>query len=160
SACGGGFASSASPPPPARASRRRGRGRARREAGCSWAWRGAARNGRRRSDGDYGRGPRLPRKSRSEGALYALGFTRPVMRLSTRAGTLKPSPTLAIDAKAKELARAGVDVVNLGAGEPDFDTPKAVVEAAHAAALAGKTKYTATPGIAELRAAIAKRVGE
>jgi len=82
------------------------------------------------------------------------------MRLSTRARTLKPSPTLAIDAKAKELARAGVDVVNLGAGEPDFDTPKAVVEAAHAAALAGKTKYTATPGIAELRAAIAKRVGE
>ncbi|HKE00674.1 MAG TPA: pyridoxal phosphate-dependent aminotransferase [Planctomycetota bacterium] len=81
------------------------------------------------------------------------------MRLSSRADQLRASPTLAIDAKVKELAASGADVVNLGAGEPDFPTPKAVVEAAHAAALEGKTKYTATPGTAELRAAIARRVG-
>ncbi len=77
------------------------------------------------------------------------------MRLSTRARELQPSPTLAIDGKAKELARAGVDVVNLAAGEPDFDTPKSVVEAAHAAARAGKTRYTAVAGVPELREAIA-----
>jgi aspartate aminotransferase len=77
------------------------------------------------------------------------------MQLSTRARTLQPSPTLAIDARAKELMRQGVDIVSLGAGEPDFDTPVAVVEAAHAAASTGKTKYTAVAGIPELREAIA-----
>ncbi|MBI3817131.1 MAG: pyridoxal phosphate-dependent aminotransferase [Planctomycetes bacterium] len=77
------------------------------------------------------------------------------MKLSTRARTLRPSPTLALDARVKDLIRAGGDVISLGAGEPDFDTPIEVIEAAHAAALAGKTKYTAVAGIPELRAAIA-----
>jgi len=82
------------------------------------------------------------------------------MEISTRARALKPSPTLAIDARAKELAASGVDVISLGAGEPDFDTPKAVVEAAHGAASAGKTKYTAVAGIPELRAAIASQLSK
>lgn len=80
------------------------------------------------------------------------------MRLSQRARTLHTSPTLAIDARAKEMIRHGLDVVNLGAGEPDFETPKPVVEAAHAAALGGKTKYTAVAGIAELRERIAHHI--
>lgn len=80
------------------------------------------------------------------------------MQLSSRAHTLRPSPTLAIDARAKELIREGVDIVNLGAGEPDFDTPVSVVNAAHAAARAGKTKYTGAAGIPELREAIAAHV--
>lgn len=82
------------------------------------------------------------------------------MQLSQRIQQLTPSLTLAIDAKAKELQRQGADVVNLGAGEPDFDTPSSVVEAAHQAALAGKTKYTPTAGIPELRSAIAARVSK
>jgi aspartate aminotransferase len=82
------------------------------------------------------------------------------MQLSTRARTLQPSPTLAIDARAKEMMRQGVDIVSLGAGEPDFDTPVAVVEAAHAAASSGKTKYTPVAGIPELREAIAAHLSK
>lgn len=80
------------------------------------------------------------------------------MQLSTRAKTLKPSPTLALDARVKEMIRQGADVISLGAGEPDFDTPMPVIDAAHRAALEGKTKYTAVAGIPELRTAIAKHV--
>lgn len=83
---------------------------------------------------------------------------RPDMQLSKRAQTLKPSPTLALDARVKDMVRDGKDVISLGAGEPDFDTPKIVVDAAHEAAVAGKTKYTAVAGIPELRRAIAKHV--
>lgn len=80
------------------------------------------------------------------------------MRLSERVRSIQPSPTVSLDARAKELARQGADVINLAAGEPDFDTP-AHVKAAGARALdAGFTRYTAVPGIPELREAIAARM--
>jgi len=77
--------------------------------------------------------------------------------LSTWARNVSPSPTLAIDAKAKALAAAGEDVCGFAAGEPDFDTPEHIKEAAITALKSGKTKYAPTPGIEPLRAAIAER---
>jgi len=77
--------------------------------------------------------------------------------LSTWALGISPSPTLAIDAKAKVMLAAGEDVLNFAAGEPDFDTPEHIKEAAIAALRAGKTKYAPTPGIAPLREAIAEK---
>ncbi|HWL15508.1 MAG TPA: pyridoxal phosphate-dependent aminotransferase [Opitutus sp.] len=79
--------------------------------------------------------------------------------LSTWARNVSPSPTLAIDAKAKALQAAGEDVCGFAAGEPDFDTPEHIKEAAIAALKAGKTKYAPTPGIPELRKAVAERYG-
>ncbi len=76
------------------------------------------------------------------------------LRLSERVARVKPSPTLAVTAKAAELKRAGKDVIGLGAGEPDFDTPEHIKAAAVEAIRAGRTKYTDVEGIAELRAAI------
>jgi len=70
---------------------------------------------------------------------------------------IKPSPTIAVTTKARELKAAGMDVIGLGAGEPDFDTPDNIKEAAIAAIRAGHTKYTAVEGIPELRAAIAAK---
>jgi len=67
---------------------------------------------------------------------------------------VKPSPTLAVTQKARELKAAGRDVISLGAGEPDFDTPDYIKEAAIKAIEGGKTKYTAVDGIAELKEAI------
>jgi aspartate aminotransferase len=67
------------------------------------------------------------------------------------------SPTMKGTIEAERLRRAGVDVVDLGAGEPDFPTPAHVTQAAHAALDANFTKYTANPGMAELRAAVADR---
>ncbi len=81
------------------------------------------------------------------------------LSLSTWARNVSPSPTLAIDAKAKALQAAGEDVCGFAAGEPDFDTPEHIKEAAIAALKAGKTKYAPTPGIPELRKAIAERYG-
>jgi aspartate aminotransferase len=77
--------------------------------------------------------------------------------LSLWARNVSPSPTLAIDAKAKALQAAGEDVCGFAAGEPDFDTPEHIKEAAIAALKAGKTKYAPTPGIPELRKAVAER---
>jgi len=77
--------------------------------------------------------------------------------LSLWARNVSPSPTLAIDAKAKALQAAGEDVCGFAAGEPDFDTPEHIKEAAIAALKAGKTKYAPTPGIPELRRAVAER---
>ena len=74
--------------------------------------------------------------------------------LSSRVKQIKPSPTLAITAKAKAMKAEGIDVVGFGAGEPDFDTPDHVKEAALEAIRAGFTKYTASGGIAELKRAI------
>ncbi len=79
------------------------------------------------------------------------------MKLAKRVSVLSPSPTLAITAKANELKRQGVDVVGLGAGEPDFNTPEHIIEAAEKAMREGKTKYTATAGIPELLKAIAEK---
>jgi aspartate aminotransferase len=81
-----------------------------------------------------------------------------MIRLATRVKNLKPSPTLAISAKAKAMQAAGVDVVNFGAGEPDFDTPDNVKEAAIAAIREGFTSYTAVPGIPELKQAIVAKL--
>lgn len=77
--------------------------------------------------------------------------------LSAWAQNVSPSPTLAIDAKAKAMLAAGEDVCSFAAGEPDFDTPEFIKDAAIAALKAGKTKYAPTPGIEPLRAAIAER---
>jgi len=76
------------------------------------------------------------------------------LRLSERVDRVKPSPTMAVTAKAAELKRAGRDVIGLGAGEPDFDTPEHIKAAAIEAIRAGRTKYTAVDGIVELREAI------
>lgn len=70
---------------------------------------------------------------------------------------VKPSPTSAALALAAELRAAGRDVIGLGAGEPDFDTPQAIKDAAIAAILAGATKYTPVPGSAALKAAIQRK---
>jgi aspartate aminotransferase len=79
-------------------------------------------------------------------------------QLSLRARSLQPSATMAVDARAKALVAQGVDVVNLTAGEPDFDTLPAAREGGIAAIEQGFTRYTPTPGIAELREAIAKKL--
>ncbi|MEM8758789.1 MAG: pyridoxal phosphate-dependent aminotransferase [Pseudomonadota bacterium] len=70
---------------------------------------------------------------------------------------VKPSPTIAISTKANEMKAAGEDVISLGAGEPDFDTPDNIKAAAKAAIDAGRTKYTAPDGIPELKKAIADK---
>ena len=77
--------------------------------------------------------------------------------LSVWAQNVSPSPTLAIDAKAKAMMAAGEDVCSFAAGEPDFDTPGFIKDAAIAALKEGKTKYAPTPGIEPLRAAVAGR---
>ncbi len=80
------------------------------------------------------------------------------MELSKRVRNLKPSPTLAITAKARELKAKGIDIIGFGAGEPDFDTPDYVKEGAIKALKEGKTKYTPAAGIPELRKAIADKL--
>ena len=77
--------------------------------------------------------------------------------IAHRAASLSPSLTLVIDSKAKEMKAKGEDVVGFGAGEPDFDTPQHIKDAAAAALAAGFTKYTPSSGIPELRQAIADK---
>ncbi len=77
--------------------------------------------------------------------------------LADALGRIKPSATIAVTNKARELKAAGRDVIGLGAGEPDFDTPDNIKEAAIRAIREGKTKYTAVDGIPELKAAIARK---
>ena len=79
--------------------------------------------------------------------------------LSVWAQNVSPSPTLEIDAKAKAMMAAGDDVCSFAAGEPDFDTPDFIKEAAIVALRSGKTKYAPTPGVEALRVAIAARYG-
>ncbi len=74
--------------------------------------------------------------------------------LSATLSRVKPSPTIAVTTQAAELKAAGRDIIGLGAGEPDFDTPQNIKDAAIAAINAGKTKYTAVDGIPELKQAI------
>jgi aspartate aminotransferase len=76
------------------------------------------------------------------------------LAVSQRLQRVKPSPTMAVTALAAELRAQGRDVIDLGAGEPDFDTPEHIKEAAIAAIRAGKTKYTQVEGTPELKAAI------
>lgn len=77
--------------------------------------------------------------------------------LSERARKIKPSPTLAIDSKAKALKSEGIDVINFGVGEPDFDTPENIKEAAIKAIRDGFTKYTPVGGIDKLKDAIIEK---
>jgi aspartate aminotransferase len=77
--------------------------------------------------------------------------------LSNRAKSLKPSPTLAINAKAKSMQSQGIHVISFGAGEPDFDTPENIKQAAKKALDEGFTKYTPVGGIDELKDAIIKK---
>ncbi|WJW76720.1 pyridoxal phosphate-dependent aminotransferase [Thiohalobacter sp. IOR34] len=74
--------------------------------------------------------------------------------LSARVGRVKPSPTLAVTARAAELRAAGRDIIGLGAGEPDFDTPEHIKQAAIEAIQRGETKYTPVDGTAALKQAI------
>src|SRR5690625_3988577 len=76
------------------------------------------------------------------------------IQLASRVQRIKPSPTLAVTARAAELKAAGHDIIGLGAGEPDFDTPEHIRAAAINAIQTGQTKYTAVGGIPELKEAI------
>ena len=76
------------------------------------------------------------------------------IKVANRAASIKPSPTLAVTAKAAELRAAGRDIIALSAGEPDFDTPSHIKEAAVKAIHDGKTKYTAAGGLPELKQAV------
>ena len=75
-------------------------------------------------------------------------------RLAARVSTLSPSTTLAITAKAKEMKESGIDVIGLGAGEPDYNTPENILEAAYKSMKEGKTKYTPSGGLPALKDAI------
>ena len=76
------------------------------------------------------------------------------IQLSQRVQSIKPSPTLAVTARAKALKAEGKDIIGLGAGEPDFDTPDHIKAAAIEAINNGFTKYTAVDGTPELKQAI------
>lgn len=78
--------------------------------------------------------------------------------ISTRAKQISPSPTLAISAKAKQMQAEGIDVVSFGAGEPDFDTPEHIKQAACKSLEAGFTKYTPTSGTPDLKKAICEKL--
>ena len=78
--------------------------------------------------------------------------------LAERLELIRPSPTLAVAAKANEMKASGLDVINLGVGEPDFDTPENIKMAAKRAIDSGFTKYTAVDGIKELKEAIANKL--
>lgn len=80
------------------------------------------------------------------------------MKLASRVGRIAPSPTLAMAATAKAMAAQGINVIDFSTGEPDFDTPEPVKEAAEAAIRAGFTKYTPSSGIDELRGAIVDKL--
>ncbi len=80
------------------------------------------------------------------------------LQLSRRVGRLRPSPTLTLDAKVKELQALGRQVINLTIGEPDFVTPEYIQQAAIAAIKGGFTHYTPSAGIPELRSTIAKKL--
>ena len=77
--------------------------------------------------------------------------------LTERIRKIKPSPTLAIDTKAKSMLAQGIDVVNFGIGEPDFDTPDNIKEAGIKAIRDGFTRYTPVGGIPELKDAIIQK---
>ena len=80
------------------------------------------------------------------------------LTISHRCQNIAPSPTLAIDARAKEMKAAGVDVIGFGAGEPDFPTPDHIKEAGIQAIRNNDTRYTPSVGTVELRKAICQRL--
>ncbi len=77
--------------------------------------------------------------------------------IASRMSRVKTSPTMAVTDKAREMKASGMDVIGLGAGEPDFDTPEFIKEAAIKAMRDGKTKYPPVPGIPELREAVCRK---
>lgn len=83
-----------------------------------------------------------------------------IVSLASRVTQIAPSPTLAVNAKAKALKAAGADILNFSVGEPDFDTPPHVCEAGKKAIDDGHTRYTAVPGIPKLREAVVNRFKE
>jgi aspartate aminotransferase len=80
------------------------------------------------------------------------------VNISKRVQSIKPSPTLAIDAKAKSLKEQGLDIINFGVGEPDFDTPQSIKNAAINAINSGFTKYCPVPGTLEVKNAIIEKL--
>jgi aspartate aminotransferase len=96
------------------------------------------------------RGGAAPRKIRA----FAQTVPKPMSFIADRLSLIKPSPTIAVSKKARDLKAAGKDVIGLGAGEPDFDTPPHVIEAAKQAMDNGVTRYTDVNGLPELRQAI------
>jgi aspartate aminotransferase len=80
------------------------------------------------------------------------------IQLSEKVGRIKPSPTLAVAARALELKKQGLDIIDLSVGEPDFDTPQHIKDAATKALEAGYTKYTPVDGIAAVKQAIANKL--
>ncbi len=101
------------------------------------------------------------RQANAEMRLHCPLRVTEVIQLATvsrRANRVSPSPTLAINAKAKAMQAEGVDVVNFGAGEPDFDTPQHIKDAAAASLQSGFTKYTPTSGTADLKNAICEKL--
>ncbi|MGR3764800.1 pyridoxal phosphate-dependent aminotransferase [Rossellomorea sp. NS-SX7] len=76
------------------------------------------------------------------------------LSLAKRVSALTPSTTLAITAKAKEMKAQGIDVIGLGAGEPDFNTPQHIIQAAYESLIEGQTKYTPSGGTAQLKEAV------
>ncbi|MED3759291.1 pyridoxal phosphate-dependent aminotransferase [Peribacillus frigoritolerans] len=80
------------------------------------------------------------------------------MKLANRVQSLTPSTTLAITAKAKELKAQGLDIIGLGAGEPDYNTPKHIIDAALLSMNEGQTKYTPSAGLPKLKEAIAAKL--
>lgn len=78
---------------------------------------------------------------------------------SSNVETLQPSATIAVSSRARELRAEGRDIINLGAGEPDFPTPGFIAEAGIAAIREGRTRYTPAPGLPELRSAVAESMG-
>jgi aspartate aminotransferase len=88
------------------------------------------------------------------------GLLNMAFGLSDRVKNIAPSPTLSIDAKTKQMIADGIDVINLSVGEPDFGTPEVACEAGKAAIEEQFTKYTAVPGILELRKKIAAKLKE
>jgi len=79
------------------------------------------------------------------------------LRIADRVASVQPSATLTISTKAKELAASGKNVIDMSAGEPDFNTPEFIIETAYSAMKKGKTKYTAVPGTIDLRKAISDK---
>jgi aspartate aminotransferase len=80
--------------------------------------------------------------------------------IADRLSNIKPSPTLAVVKRVAEMKAEGKSVIGLGAGEPDFDTPAWIKQAASDAMAKGQTKYTAVEGVIELRKAIAENTNE
>lgn len=79
-------------------------------------------------------------------------------QLASRVSTLSPSTTLAITAKAKEMKASGIDVIGLGAGEPDYNTPDNIIDAAYQSMKEGKTKYTPSGGLPALKDAVIEKL--